>query len=141
MPIPDFWGEGGYEGKWILAGQVPDDEEIWMGGQKVDLAELLRPPTDEERRDLSSYYEARANYRPNFVDRFGVMSRYTWKDIEALIDLEFKSGYSEVTLLDFLSLARSIPTRWYILTEYDVWRNNKAGWEEPSDYHKGESKP
>jgi len=35
MPIPDFWGEGGYEGRWILAGQVPDDEEIWITDQKV----------------------------------------------------------------------------------------------------------
>ena len=144
MPIPDFWGGGGYEGKWALIGDSPaPSEDIWLDGQKVDLTELLRPPTLEERRDLTGYYQARENYRANFIDRFGEASRYTGQDIENLTDLVFehKSGYSEVTVLDFVSLDRSIRARWFIQSEYERWRIDKAGWEEPSDYYKDEFKP
>ena len=144
MPIPDFWGGGGYQGKWFLCGQVPDDEDIWLGEQKVDLDELLRPPTDEERLDLRDYYADRESYRYNCVSRFGEQSRYTTDDIENLLELVLLhesrcddcTPESEVTVMDFVRINDNVCHRWYIVSEYDRWRNDRAGWDGDSDYHR-----
>ena len=147
MPVPDFWGGGGYEGKWICVGNpvtprdpkniYPKEPDIWLGGQKANLTELLRPPTYEERRDLTSYYDLRDHYRANFCDVFGMPSRFTHQDIQDLMDLAYLSGGGDddITIESFRDVLDRIRDRWFIESECDRWLRGRAGSQDHHDYY------
>ena len=131
MQFPGLWGSGEYEGAWTLHGRVPDHEEIRLGDQKVDLAELLRPPTYEERQDLRDYYKVREPYRGNCVGRGGRPFRFTTNDVESFLALvsEKRSRCSEcppITADDFCEVGARITGRWCIESKYDEWIKNSA---------------